>query len=77
MISKMNTNLYHQFIEYALLEDMPYDDITTSNLITENSTDIAYIICKENCILCGIDLVKEIFSRLDKTIEFEKLFKDG
>lgn len=73
----MNTNLYNQFIENALLEDMPYDDITTSNLITENSTDIAYIICKENCILCGIDLVREIFFRLSNTIEFEKLFQDS
>jgi nicotinate-nucleotide pyrophosphorylase (carboxylating) len=73
----MNTNLYHQFIENALLEDMPYDDITTSSLIPENSTTIAYILCKENCVLCGIDLVKEIFFRLSNTIEFEKLFQDG
>ena len=73
----MNTNLYHKFIENALLEDMPYDDITTSSLIPENSTVIAYILCKENCILCGIDLVKEIFFSLSKTVEFEKLFQDG
>lgn len=72
----MNTKLFRVFLENALAEDMPYGDIT-SNLVLENSIGTASILCKENCILCGIDLANEVFCYLSKNIEFKKLSFDG
>jgi len=37
----------------------------------------AEIICKENAVLCGLDVVKEVFRACDKNIKFSSLVKDG
>ena len=72
----MNFKSFYPLIEDALKEDIPYDDIT-SDLIEENLSSKAYIICKEDCVLCGIDLVFALFRYIDKEIKLEKLLSDG
>ncbi|MFV1951124.1 MAG: carboxylating nicotinate-nucleotide diphosphorylase [Nitrospinota bacterium] len=65
------------FIETALNEDIQTGDITTNAIITENSQSIAKVIAGENIILCGIDILKEVFHFLSQSIEFQEIYRDG
>lgn len=64
-------------IEAALEEDMPHGDITSENVIPSDMTSKAVIMAKEGGILAGIDVVKRVFAKVDSTIFFKSLFKDG
>lgn len=73
----LNFLVVDKLIKDALIEDMPYGDITTDLLIPQNSTSSAILIVKEDGILCGIDVAKRVFEILDENIEFEKIKSDG
>lgn len=73
----LNLLLVDRFIKDALIEDMPYGDITTDLLIPQNSVSSAILIAKEEGILCGIDIAKRVFEILDEDVKFEKTKSDG
>ncbi len=64
-------------IELALKEDIGMGDITTENLISKDSRGKAVILAKEEMSLCGFDVARKVFRRLDPQIRFTPLFKDG
>lgn len=66
----MREILTKQLIEQALIEDMPYGDITTDNLIPDDSIIKGFLYAKENGILAGLKYFKQVFMIIDKTIEF-------
>ncbi len=61
----------------ALEEDHIENDVTTNSLFPEPLKANAKVIAKSNGILCGLDVFKEVFLFIDKTIKFETDFKDG
>lgn len=73
----LNFLVIDKIIKDALVEDMPYGDITTDLLIPQESMSSAVLLAKENGILCGIDVAKRVFEILDGGIKFEKLKTDG
>ncbi|AZT90491.1 carboxylating nicotinate-nucleotide diphosphorylase [Caldicellulosiruptor changbaiensis] len=73
----LNFLIVDKLIKEALIEDMPYGDITTDLLIPQDSISSAILIAKEDGILCGIDVAKRVFEILDENIEFEKIKSDG
>ena len=62
------------------ISDWIYEDIGSGDLtqscITENIGNALWI-AKEDGIFCGIELLKIIFSQIDKDINFLPLIKDG
>lgn len=64
-------------IRNALLEDMNNGDITTDNLIDEESVSTAEIMVKEDGVVAGLDVARQTFCLLDEHIDFVKLVKDG
>ncbi|GAB6072686.1 carboxylating nicotinate-nucleotide diphosphorylase [Venenivibrio stagnispumantis] len=62
-------------IKQFLLEDIGYSDITTDNL--KDKFIKAYILAKEDGILAGIDIAKEVFNVIDENINFKIMKKDG
>lgn len=68
---------FDTLIKNSLLEDMNNGDITTDNLIDEQSISTAEIIAKERGIIAGLDIAKQTFTFLDKRIQFTKLVEDG
>lgn len=70
-----------QQVEIALLEDLGGDisvnNDVTAMLIPENNQANAYIITREDIVLCGIEWAKESFFRLDQNIQQDWLYKDG
>ena len=68
---------FDTLIKNSLLEDMNNGDITTDNLIDEQSISTAEIIAKERGIIAGLDIANQTFTFLDKRIQFTKLVEDG
>lgn len=64
-------------IKAALREDIGKKDITTSWIVPVSFEGEAVVLCKEPCILCGIDVIGEIFLCQDKTLIFNPFKKDG
>ncbi|GGH19588.1 carboxylating nicotinate-nucleotide diphosphorylase [Pedobacter zeae] len=73
----MDTQLIHQFIKNALAEDVGDGDHTSLSTIPSDTQGKAKLIIKEEGILAGIELAKEIFSEVDADLKVELLLKDG
>ncbi len=66
-----------EYIINALKEDITSEDITTNAIMPESKRGIAELICKQDGVLCGIDVFRRTFEILDNTAEFRTNFKDG
>ncbi len=66
-----------RLITDALREDIGHGDITTEYLIPEGHKSKAQIILKEDCVLAGAPVVKEVFHCLDPAIICRILRSDG
>ncbi len=64
-------------IDLAMNEDIGTGDITTLSTIPADKNAFGRFIAKEDMIICGVDLAKYIFSKVDTSIEFSANFKDG
>lgn len=64
-------------ISLAMNEDIGTGDITTLSTIPADKNAFGRFIAKEDMIICGIDLAKYIFAKVDTSIEFNASFKDG
>ncbi|MDF2698758.1 MAG: nadC [Haloplasmataceae bacterium] len=73
----MKEIIIENFIKQALLEDMPYGDITTDNLIEDHHKSIGYFLAKESGVIAGLEIAKKVFLTIDPTIAFRDQFKDG
>lgn len=68
-------------VSHALAEDLGYlpllqGDITAS-LIPEQQQAIATIITREDCVICGVDWVEEVFQQLSDQVVLQWHVKDG
>lgn len=66
-----------QVILTALREDLPYLDVTTDYLVSETHQSRAYLVAKEDGVLCGMPLVLRTFELLGGLEEAEVLCQDG
>lgn len=64
-------------IKEALKEDIGSGDITTKAFVPPRLQVKAVIIAKQSGIICGLDIVKAVFTRIDKNTCFKPLVKDG
>ena len=63
-------------IELALREDIGPGDITTDNLIPDQKQGKGIILAKEDLILAGLEIAKQVFSYLDPKTEFHSPYQD-
>lgn len=66
-----------KIIKEALKEDIGKRDLTTFYLKNKKKIVKAKIIAKEDGILCGIDIFKQVFLTYDKKVKFPFSLKDG
>ena len=64
-------------IKRALAEDINYVDVATDYLIPETQRDKAYLVAKEDGVICGLEIAMRVFTLLDDTFSFTLHFKDG
>ena len=66
-----------KIIELALQEDMGLGDITSENIFTRKDKSNAYFIAKEDMIVCGTLVAKDVFEYVDSKVDFKILKEDG
>lgn len=66
-----------EYILNALREDITSEDVTTNAVMREATWGKADLICKQDGIVCGLDVFRRVFELLDRTSVFETLLADG
>ncbi len=66
-----------EIIENALKEDIGDGDHTSLACILPESQNKALLIAKQEGIICGIDIAKEVYKKVDNTLALEFFKKDG
>ena len=66
-----------EVIERALAEDLGQGDVTTAALISVHQPGVGFIVIKEEGILAGTGLAKQVFQRVDPQLKVELLLEDG
>lgn len=61
----------------ALREDITSDDVSTNSVMREATLGEVELICKEDGILCGMQVFMRVFTLLDPKTEFEVFASDG
>ncbi|MBN1624868.1 MAG: carboxylating nicotinate-nucleotide diphosphorylase [Clostridia bacterium] len=73
----MNNLLIERIIENALIEDMPFGDITTDSIFTGDETSEAVFMAKEEGVIAGLFVAEMVFKKIDGGICFEKISSEG
>ena len=71
---KLNVDPY---ILSALKEDITSEDVTTNCVMPDAKAGEVDLICKEDGIICGLDVFARVFELLDEKTKIEFYFKDG
>ncbi|HIE17018.1 MAG TPA: carboxylating nicotinate-nucleotide diphosphorylase [Dehalococcoidia bacterium] len=66
-----------QVIDRALQEDLGSGDATTEALIPQTQQGKAIIIAKEEGVLAGIDIAKQVFLKVDPELKLDVTIQDG
>jgi nicotinate-nucleotide pyrophosphorylase (carboxylating) len=64
-------------IDRALTEDLGKGDVTTDALISSDQQGIGFIVAKQEGILAGTGVTKQVFHRVDPELKVEILLEDG
>ncbi len=64
-------------VDLALSEDLGHGDVTSEILIPAQLQGKASLLVKAEGILAGIEVAKRVFMRVDPSLKFEVLTKDG
>jgi nicotinate-nucleotide pyrophosphorylase (carboxylating) len=73
----VNNLLIERIIENALIEDMPFGDITTDSIFTGDEVSEAVFIAKEDGVIAGLFVAEMVFKKIDGEICFEKISAEG
>jgi len=73
----MENNLLRQFLLQSLGEDLGDGDHSSLACIPAGKNGLAKLLIKENGILAGIKVAKELFSIVDKDLIFDMILEDG
>ena len=71
---KLNVDPY---ILYALKEDITSEDVTTNSVMPKACPGEVDLICKEDGIICGLQVFARVFELLDEKTEIEFFVEDG
>ncbi len=66
-----------RYILNALREDITSEDVTTNAIMRDAVLGSAQLICKQDGIICGLEVFKRTFELLDDKAVFETDVKDG
>lgn len=73
----MNILTLHTMLKAFLMEDIGYEDLTSSAIFPIDQHGEGYFVAKESGILAGSEIIRETYHLLDPAIHVELLLKDG
>ncbi|MBR5953285.1 MAG: carboxylating nicotinate-nucleotide diphosphorylase [Pseudobutyrivibrio sp.] len=66
-----------ELIRMALKEDISSEDVSTNSVMPSDQAGEVDLICKEDGIICGMDVYERVFKILDENTVVEKYVNDG
>ena len=66
-----------ELIKMALREDISSEDVTTNSVMPGPQAGEVELICKQDGVICGMDIYERVFKILDEDTIVEKYVKDG
>lgn len=66
-----------EYLMNALKEDITGEDVSTNAVMRSAKQGKVDLICKEDGIICGLEVFQRVFQLLDENIVFETNLKDG
>ena len=76
-MKKLNIEKARPLIKMAIEEDLGRGDVTSKLLFKENAVDKARIISREEIVVCGVDVVREILKCYDERLKLTVNINDG
>jgi nicotinate-nucleotide pyrophosphorylase (carboxylating) len=70
-------HLIRKLIEEALWEDLGPGDVTSEAVISEDASATAEIIAKQDLVVVGVLIAREVFRKLDPWVQYTPLVHDG
>lgn len=61
----------------ALREDVTSEDVSTNAIMREPKKGKADLICKQDGVICGLDVFARVFELLERDARFETTYRDG
>lgn len=66
-----------RLIQQALEEDIGNEDVTTNSVMREYKKGRVKLVCKQNGVICGLNVFERAFKLLDEKTSVEIFVKDG
>lgn len=76
-MKKFDLDRVRTLIEMAVEEDFGGGDPTSEITIADDVVAKANIVTREEIVVCGMDIVREVLKRYDKRLKLRVLIKDG
>ena len=73
----MKSFTINKIVSEAIQEDIPNGDVTSLVLIDQKTNVSANIKAKENGVLCGSLIAKQVFKKIDKTLQVNLAKQEG
>lgn len=73
----LNALFVKEYTSSALKEDHYRQDITSQILISHDHCSQAFILAKEDGVVCGLQFIQETFRRVDNTLHVAAKYRDG
>ena len=70
-------SLIPEYIQRALAEDIGSGDVTTDTIVPEGATLRGRIVAKQDGVVAGLDVAKDVFSALNDRVTFLAKTEDG
>ena len=73
----LNLSKIRTLVHMAIEEDLGRGDMTSELFVADNTVAKAHIISREEIVVCGMDVVKEILTIYDKKLKLSVIANDG
>ena len=73
----MNWLIVDEIIKNALIEDMPYGDVTTESILPEDKDCTVELILKEDGVICGTRVFSRVFNFTEGIVTTEFFVSEG
>ena len=75
--SRIPTVAIRNLARQALVEDIGSSDVTTEALISDELEVTGYLYTREDCIIAGLPVFREVFKELNPSLEVQFKLEDG
>lgn len=73
----MNVVAVHEFLRQALQEDIGFGDVTSEAIFAEDHMSSGYVLAKQEFVLAGLSVFRQVFQLLDPTVKIQSSAQDG